>query len=200
LPSSSVGFYNFAKKFRALKRLTAILLFVSGIYAGCAPSVQSSQEIRQFTYFSIAAVIDQQVATLSARRAQSRKIIQAGKTKPDTLAPQAIDWAQELQLFKEADINRPAWAGEYEVSEAAGKISYKAKKNTQPIRLLIVGGALEKPDYIEAHLSHTNLLFHTERRLQLQFKNGALATYRMEGYQKTFFSDTTRYSMFAIVN
>jgi hypothetical protein len=164
------------------------------------PSDLPSQENQQAMYFSVAAAIDQQAAALTARHAQSLKIIQAGGEQPDTLAPQTVDWSKELLLFKEADINKPAWAGEYEVRESAGKISYTAKKDSQPVQLLVVAGTVEKPDYIEAHLSQANLLYHTGKHLQLHFKNGVLSAYRMEGYQKVFFSDTTRYALTAIVH
>jgi hypothetical protein len=188
------------KKILALKRLIAILFCLSLFAEGCMPSANPSQEGRQAMYFSVAAAIDQQAELLALRRAKSLKILQAGNAKPDTLAPQAADWPQELQLFKEADINKPAWAGEYEVRKTAEKITYTAKKNSQPVQLLVISGTPENPDYIEAHLSQANLLYHTGKHLQLHFKDGVLSAYRMEGYQKTFFSDTTRYLLAATVH
>lgn len=183
-----------------MKRLIAISFCLSGLLEGCTPSARPSQESKQAMYFSVAAAIDQQAAVLTDRRAQSLKVVLVGDGAADTLAPQATDWPEELRLFKEADINKPAWAGEYEVSESAGKVSYTAKKASQPVRLLVVSGTVENPDYIEAHLSQANLLYNTGKHLQLHFKNGVLSAYRMEGYQKTFFSDTTHYALSATVH
>lgn len=183
-----------------MKRLIAILFCLSLLAEGCMPSANPSQDGRQAMYFSVAAAIDQQAELLTARRAKSLKILQAGNAKPDTLAPQAADWPQELQLFKEADINKPAWSGEYEVHKTAEKITYTAKKNSQPVQLLVISGTPENPDYIEAYLSQANLLYHTGKHMQMHFKDGVLSAYRMEGYQKTFFSDTTRYLLAATVH
>ncbi|WP_448520619.1 hypothetical protein [Rhodoflexus sp.] len=182
-----------------MKRLIAISLCLLGLFARCMPSAQPSQESKQTAYFSIAAAVDQQAAVLNARRAQSLKVVQAGTESPDTLAPQPTDWADELRLFKEADINKPAWIGEYEVSETTGSIRYTAKKASQPVRLLIVKGTAKQPAAIEAHLVQSNLLYHTEKHLYLNFSKGELAAYRIAGFQKTVFSDTTRYLLAATI-
>lgn len=182
-----------------MKQLLVFSICLLGLSEGCTPAMPSSQENNRTAYFSLSEVIDRQAEVLAARRAVSIKVVQAGDRQPDTLARQVPDWAEELRLFKEADINKPAWIGEYEISQTADGVSYRAAKASQPVRLLTVKGTSENPVSVEAHMVQSNLLYHTEKHFRLDFGKNGLIAYRIEGFRKALFSDTTKYLLAAAV-
>ncbi|HAP69045.1 MAG TPA: hypothetical protein DCR04_04865 [Flavobacteriales bacterium] len=53
-----------------------------------------------------------------------------------------IDWKEELDVFKEADINRPAWRGEFKVDsislERVFVITYKTENEEIPVKNVVV--------------------------------------------------------------
>lgn len=183
-----------------MKRLLAALTCLLSLLESCAPPVQPVENRKQSSaYFSVASLIDRQTAALNARRAQVQKIIRADHMPADTLALQVADWQKELQIFKEAELNKPAWQGEYEMIRTEEAVSYRARNFSLPVRLLVVRGSAEQPASVEARLVQSNLFYHTEKNFRLDFRQGVLTRYRIEGFQKTFFSDTVRYSLSAIV-
>jgi hypothetical protein len=53
-----------------------------------------------------------------------------------------IDWKEELDAFKEADINRPAWRGEFKIDsislERVFVITYKTDNEEIPVKNVVV--------------------------------------------------------------
>jgi len=53
-----------------------------------------------------------------------------------------IDWKEELDAFKEADINRPAWRGEFKIDsislERVYIITYKTDNEEIPVKNVVV--------------------------------------------------------------
>lgn len=76
------------------------------------------------------------------------------------------NWEQELALFIEADINKPAWKDSYRKDSTATKITYTSKDpdlKTQKIEI-----SLEKGIPVKFSISTTvaNLLYHTAEQLE----------------------------------
>ncbi|MCS7019977.1 MAG: hypothetical protein RMJ87_13295 [Cytophagales bacterium] len=183
-----------------MKRLFAVLWCLLGVAESCTSPVQPFPSNRESGYFSIASEIDRQVALLTASNAKGQKIVQVGAAPPDTVSLQATNWENELYLFKEADINKPAWIDAYEVIQSADKTVYRATHSVPLVRQVMVRGTLSQPTVIEAHMVQSNLLYHTEKHLQLVFEEGKLSTYRIEGFQKSLLADTTQYKLIGVVH
>jgi len=75
------------------------------------------------------------------------------------------DWAQELSLFTDADINKPAWKNSYKVIDEGGLLIYRAKEKDLKVRELIIKRDKQKVDYILIYNKTDNLLYTTTQKL-----------------------------------
>lgn len=92
-------------------------------------------------YYDLPAFISKQMDNLQGKGQWVRKhvtkdghshIIERGN----------IDWKEELDVFKESDINRPAWRGEFKVDsislERVFVITYKTENEEIPVKNVVV--------------------------------------------------------------
>ncbi|UOQ73258.1 hypothetical protein [Hymenobacter cellulosilyticus] len=115
----------------------------------------------------------------------------------ETTRVEKVDWSKELQIFYQADINKPALRGAYEAigSPVNGAQEYRRKGIIENIvDQLRVSGDGTSSGTIEATLTQDNPLFFSRKFLALSYQNGLLKTYRVRGVQKLVLFDTLRYS------
>lgn len=98
---------------------------------------QSKENAPEPVYADIKAYFKSEADRLSKKKSLVRKTIrQNGTVESKNKVP--IDWQNELSLFIESDINKPAWRDSYNVIETNNRISYYAKDanlRTREIRI-----------------------------------------------------------------
>jgi hypothetical protein len=112
-----------------------------------------------------------------------------------------VKWADELQIFYQADINKAALRGAYRLdstTEASGAVrrTYTAQPghpNVSVTRLSVLSAG-GQPQELEATLKQDNTLFSGQKQLRLTLQNGQLRTYSVRGSQKLVLFDTLRFS------
>lgn len=75
------------------------------------------------------------------------------------------DWNTELDFFKSADINKPAWKDSYSVDTSGGFLIYKAKDQNLKTLELIVKKQGAKVKWILIFTRTKNLLYETREKL-----------------------------------
>jgi len=75
------------------------------------------------------------------------------------------NWSQELNLFIQSDINRPAWKSSYSVSNSDSAVIYKALTPELKTRRIIIKKAGEKVQWILIYNHTKNLLYETNEKL-----------------------------------
>lgn len=70
-------------------------------------------------YFDVRGLLDAQVMALSARHPAVEKQVSLRGGAPETVRVPAVKWADELQIFYQADINKAALRGAYAVDSAS---------------------------------------------------------------------------------
>ncbi len=108
-----------------------------------------------------------------------------------------VDWKRELELFLQADINKPA----YRLSYAAARpdsLTYEYVLQTEedlPVRFLkvVLDKTNGKPLLIEAKISSENQLYESEKNLSIRCEEKAgvwrVAAYQIKGFQELVISD-----------
>ncbi len=96
-----------------LNRLVLILVFIGSV--GCAPvqDEPGSKTTGKDYFFDIRSYIEQETARLASENKKLEKTIWIGEQK-ETKVLDSVDWKEELRLFSDSDINRPAWTEKYE--------------------------------------------------------------------------------------
>ncbi|MCB2406382.1 hypothetical protein [Hymenobacter lucidus] len=164
-------------------------------------AVRTGQPVRKPLYFDVKGFLDQQTKLLTDQQPAVEKQVALRDGKMETTRVEKVDWSKELQIFYQADINKPALRGAYDSlaaptgdTIAIGKV-YRRKVGIENIvDQLRVTQNDTKDGTIEAVLTQDNPLFFSRKTLTLQYQNGLLSSYEVRGVQKLVMFDTLRYS------
>ena len=179
----------------------AWLLAGAGLLAGCGEAGPAAPAARRPLYFDVKGLVTQQVAQLAARKAAVTKRVRLREEAIETVRVPAVKWADELQVFFQADINKAALRGAYAVDSVAlpgGRLRrtytrLPGQANAPVVRLVVVQqGAMAQE--VAAIVVQSNTLFSTRKQLRFQLQNGQLRSYEVLGTQKLVLFDTLRYS------
>jgi hypothetical protein len=151
-------------------------------------------------------LLDAQVQALSARQPGVEKQVSLRDGAPETARVPAVKWADELQIFYQADINKAALRGAYAVDSAslpggAVRRTYRLLPghDNAPVLRLAVTSAAGQPQQLTATLRQDNALSFGQKDLQLLLLNGQVSQYSVRGVQKLVLFDTLRYATAARV-
>ena len=179
----------------------AWLLVGAGLLAGCGDAAPGAPVARRPLYFDVKGLVTQQVAQLAQRKAAVTKRVSLRDNALETVRVPAVKWADELQIFFQADINKAALRGAYAVDSVAlpGGLLRRTytrlpgQPNAPVARLMVMQqGAVAQE--IAATIVQSNALFSTSKQLRFQLQNGQLRNYEVMGTQKLVLFDTLRYS------
>ena len=113
-----------------------------------------------------------------------------------------VDLAKEWALFREADLNKSAYALSYEDRSAPGLIHYVLKKGEDlPVRSFQIAlDSAGRPATIDFEISSENLIYLTSKKLSMHLVSGRVVSYTISGSQALrWFSSPTRYSVSGVV-
>jgi hypothetical protein len=152
-------------------------------------------------YFDVRGLLDAQIRQLSARHPGATKQVSLRGGPVETVRVPEVKWADELQIFYQADINKAALRGAYRLdstTEAGGatRRTYTAQpghSNVSVTRLSVLSAG-GQPQEMEATLKQDNTLFSGQKQLRLTLQNGQLSAYSVRGLQKLVLFDTLRFS------
>lgn len=177
-----------------------ILLLAGRVGAACSSGDASERPARRPAgYFDAPALLDAQIKQLEQQRPALEKQAQLRDGKAETVQIAQPNWADELQLFYQADINKPALRGAYQVqtTDSAGltrRTFRRLPDVDHPVTELTVVQAGKLVRELRATVDQDNPLFFSGKRLHLRFgPDGALSSYEVLGRQKLVGFDTTRY-------
>ena len=100
-----------------MRRRGAGVLVVAalGLLAGCGDAGPAAPAARRPMYFDVKGLLGQQVTQLNQRHAAVTKQVSLRDEKPENVRVASVKWADELQIFFQADINKAALRGAYTV-------------------------------------------------------------------------------------
>jgi hypothetical protein len=155
------------------------------------------------TYFDLKGFIAKQVVELNKRKPLVSKTMTMGTDK-DSIATTTIDWAKELELFTQADLNKQAYQLSYDITQptpftylyvlkSGEKLSVKSLK-------IVVDETSKQPNLVEALLKEENKLYDSEKQLSLTCTlrpEGIwlIKTYEISGFQHLTLSDKKPFSV-----
>lgn len=180
-----------------MKKLLISLLLIN---TACQNDTQQESHQPQ-TYFDLKGFIETQITTLKKTNPIVRKEVIVNE-ESETLVTPNIDWAKELELFIQADLNKPAYTQSYFTDTlSANTVSYRLRQDERlPVQFLeIIRDEQNRPAKIKATLLEKNYLFESEKILTLESKNGRLSSYQIEGFQQLFIGDPKPFKISTLV-
>ena len=177
------------------------LVVGAGLLAGCGDAGPAAPAARRPLYFDVKGLLNKQVAQLAQRHAAVVKRVSLRGNATETVRVPTVKWADELQIFFQADINKAALRGGYAVDSIVlpGGLLRRTytrlpgQPNAPVTRLMVVQqGAVAQE--VAATIVQNNVLFATRKQLHFQLQNGQLRQYEVVGTQKLVLFDTLHYA------
>ncbi|MFD2784322.1 hypothetical protein [Hymenobacter rubripertinctus] len=176
------------------------------LLAACGPGEPApSPETRRTAYFDLPGLLKNQSTMLNQRRPAVEKQVLLRDGKQQTTRVAQTDWAKELQVFQQADINKPALRGLYSVDSVqlpsgATQRTYRRLPGTDsPVEELSVTTQGTAVQSLTATVAQDNPLVYSAKHLEMRYQKGRLASYRVTGVQKLILFDSVHYAVRAIV-
>jgi hypothetical protein len=151
-------------------------------------------------YFDVRGLLDAQVRQLTAGRPGVEKQVSLRGGAPEIVRVPQVKWADELQIFYQADINKAALRGAYAIDSASlpGGVIRRTYRllpghDNAPVLRLAITSRASQPQEITATIRQDNTLFFGQKLLELRLQNGRLSQYSASGVQKLVLFDSTRY-------
>lgn len=165
--------------------MTKKILLISLFFVSC----KQEKQITNKKYFDLKGFSESIIAELEIRKPDVTKVWQIGNLK-ETKSTKDIDWAKELSLFVESDLNKSAFINSYSTNQTPKGIIYRIKSSES---LLVKSMAIENlgekdSKLIRIETSTSNYLFKTHSDIMMKTKNGKLQEYSVYIIQKLFLS------------
>jgi hypothetical protein len=182
---------------------SSLLLFVLWI-AFTACDTPSDNKNEKKAYYDLKGFVENQIVYLNEKKARVSKSVSLNGEK-EVQAGLQVDWKKELELFAQADINKPAYNRSYNVIRNDSSVyEYKMKEGEKlPVRYLMikVDSATQQPLQVKAIIRSENKIFNAERNIELNTirKNNLLevTSYSIKGYQKLVLTDVKSFEITA---
>lgn len=149
-------------------------------------------------YFDLAGAIESSVEELKQKQAKvEKKVSQNGTTETQTL--QIKDWAEELESFKEVDLNKPVLRDSYRIEQTDSSLLYVAKEEKLAVRQMeiITKGQVRE---VSVQYRQDSRLFDTQRSLWMKLDTtNILQAYRIKSKQSVIFLTPQSYTIEARV-
>lgn len=178
-----------------MKKVFGLLIFCA-LLSACNPEIKESETKR---YFDLKGLMETQIKMLNTKKPFVQKTILMSERSESQLV-KTIDWAKELELFIQTDLNKPAFIQSYQVDSSSLSVNYKLKDTEKlPVKYLTISRVGKNGINIEALVSNENYLYQTERHLKLSLKNNEVSDYQVEGFQKIVFGDKKRFKINGVI-
>lgn len=190
---------------RSFSWLAGTVAILSACEPGEDATVRPNPANRKPEYFNLLGFLEQQATRLNQRKPAVEKQVVLRDGHQETTRVAQTNWAKELQIFQQADINKPALRGLYQTDSATtpgGLVQrrYRRLPGTEhPVEQLTVlsqGGVVQS---VTATVAQDNPLVYSAKTMTLRCQNGQISSYQVSGVQKLVLFDSVRYAVWARV-
>ncbi len=172
-------------------------IFTACVWAICLNSCKDAEQdmTHEKVFYDVRGFIEMQAAQLNQLKPEVFKITEMGSDKNE-ITTRNIDWTKELELFAQADINKPSYRQSYTTSrQDSNTYIYISKEGDRlAVRQLTIRvDETDQPVSMEAKVKTENKLYASEKNIMLkcekvqnQFR---ITSYRISGFQKLVMMD-----------
>ncbi len=154
------------------------------------------QQSTQKKYYDLANFINTQVKQLTDNQPViTKNLLIDGKS--ESIKTNKIDWAKELELFIQADLNKQAYQNSYEVNKTDSSVVYQLKIDEKlPVKSLKIDlDKSQSPTNIEAVFFTENYLYESNKTLKMSVLDGKMQNYSIKGSQELFIGDKKEFEV-----
>lgn len=178
-------------------RASYYFLILNVLLLACKPEAKESV---QMAFFPWEKYLNAQIDSLAKHpHAVNKTILLDGQKEVKHLS--TIDWKQEWAMFLHADINTPAAASSYDNLSEDGFVWYSLKADEKlPVKKLYIQlDPQDRPAKVEIIIEEKNFLFETQKKLNMNFADGKVQTYSIDGTQQMRWMSPTHYQLLGVL-
>ncbi|WP_341226026.1 hypothetical protein [uncultured Arcticibacterium sp.] len=158
-------------------------LLILGLIS-CNPEESS---VKEKTFYDLETVIQNEIDWLTENKPTVHKSVRIND-ESEELNTNDIDWKKELEIIIQSDLNKAAYKLSYDETDSLNQISYKLKAGEKlPVSSLEIFKD-ENGNLLKINSVHTtdNYLYKSTKNVLVEFLNGHLSTYDINGNQELF--------------
>ncbi|UBM60572.1 hypothetical protein LAG90_07950 [Marinilongibacter aquaticus] len=168
-----------------LRKLSLILAF-SVFLAAC----QSDSAKKVSVFFDLTAFSEKVAENMKQLNPKVKKHNFINENDEET-SLSTVNWDRELELLKQADINKAAFETSYTIEEKGKELIYTLKPDAD---LRVKQLHIEKDEHnevsrVHATLGSENYLYHSGKDVEFEFQDERLKAYHIKGWQKLFIGE-----------
>ena len=176
------GFKIFEENFKKLcdyvfyLKFQYLLLFVFTVFLSCSNDSAPQPQNQELAFFDLKSYFQTEIERLSDLRNISKTTEVNGETETKVL--DSIDWKNDLKIFSDSDINKPAWTDKYSIDSLKnenGKLSqikYEALDLKMKTKLLEIDFENEKVSKIIIEKAASSAISEVAERLIYEPQKG----------------------------
>jgi hypothetical protein len=141
-----------------MRKILAFTFFVLSL-AACQQKEISNKQIE---YVDLQGFFSAEANRLNSQKPTFTKTVCINGKKESKVLNNTIDWEKELSVFKDADINKPAFKGKYQITKLANKTIYTSNsKNALVKRIELDFDDTKKPMGIRIFQLTKNMIYQS---------------------------------------
>lgn len=145
-------------KWTSFALLSGIILCCSA----CKPDIKETGATLK--YFDLKGFFEADIAHLKKLKPTvSKTVMHNGASENKKV--KIDNWSQELNLFMDADINKPAWQNSYSITADSSFIIYQSKDPALKMLEMVIMRDKQKVKWILIYNHTTNMLYTTTEKL-----------------------------------
>ncbi|MEM1135585.1 MAG: hypothetical protein AAGI07_07070 [Bacteroidota bacterium] len=190
--------------FEYLYKMVSIVFLIFSFNA-CIKVADNAELQTEKPYFDLPAFTKKQIQVLTELSTNNTapvviKQVKIGDKEEEITLIKGKDesyplWKKELQLFEEADINKPVLLDAYEIIIEGSETLYKAKYPDLEIQEMKITSFTGEVKEIGLKINTENYLYTSYKDLKMQLDNGIISEVYMDGFRKLVGNDSLTYQM-----
>lgn len=166
-----------------------MMMVLVSLCGGCFNSATKKQK-REIYYFDLQTFFEDEIVRLNKANVKVIKTVWHNN-QSENKQLKINNWASELSLFTESDINKTAFEYSYHKDSTATKIGYTAKNKNLKTQRITIYLQNQKPTFINIINQQSNYLFKSWENLKYYPQKA----YEIEKKQKLLFWDAEVYKV-----
>jgi hypothetical protein len=134
-----------------------LAIFILLIFFGCSNATKEDQK-NELGYFDLKSFFHREADRLKKSNPFVEKTVMVN-ADAETKKIQITDWATELAMFANADINRASWKGLFSVQKKHNQEIYTSSNDKVPVKKVTISKYLDRVSNIQIIVANENSLY-----------------------------------------
>ncbi len=182
-----------------MKRVGDLKVFLISILVVSACGNVAPDSIEVASYPEIDTLLSNQVLLLEGNQLE-KEVWLDGKSESKQFSPDSTGWAQELSFLKEINPNQSGYVGAFDESKEGSSLELQLQEGENGSLTYFSSIPTDNLLSIRATIHEDKDVYTHHKEVVVNFLNGKIKSYQVDGYQKIVLNDTIRFRIKGAIN